>query len=1110
MKDKKVSVIIVNWNTEKLLGDCLSSLLKHVPAGVDYEVIVVDNGSSDASVQMIRSKFREIRLIRNEDNLGFAVANNKGIKESTGEYILFLNTDVVVGEDTIEKLTKFMETCADAGLCSPSLKDRNGSPQETGVSFPSLITEIFGRLRVSAHDIPHKVEAVRGACMFARREAIKKIGGFSEAYFLFLEETDLCLRLKKAGYSIWHVPDASVCHLGGGSAVKKADARIEYWRARYKYFREHYPYWYYYIVSETLVAKLLLDWMANLLGTVCALGVNKRLFSKFKNYSMVLLWHCLRRPGDWGIDSGNIAVLGALRVRSDFIDWWNKNNNQILNESGKLRLLKENDSRKLCIFSDEAYIKFYKKSMIFNKPWVKEWRILNKMRQLDIPTIVPIAVGYKCLVTKKLNGVVSVHDFILSEYNKMDLSARISFAKSFAGFISKIHRKGVCHDDLHAGNILLAAKDGRHEFYLTDLHRAKMRLFPYVNYRINNLVHLDKFFSVTVRPVDRLRFFKYYNLGNSLGVDYKKYARVIAEKTQAACFDLWQKRDRLYLKKNKYGKKGKLNGASYILNSFYADVSPEFLIDNFLNEKGEIIKNSRSSFVSRISLPNGERAVLKIYRQKKFVNYLKDCFRDSKGFRAWRGHWAFITRRINAPVPICAGELGICGVVKKSFIVTKEVDDCVNLTIYSRNNRIGDGDDFVKDLSRAIRTMHDRGLFPCDMKGSNILVSKSENVYVFSFIDLEHLKIKRRPKLSDRLYNYLQIKKSTGISCVGALPIKRILIVKPSSFGDIVQSIPIAGILKRAFPGAVIYWLANREYVEFIQCYPAIDKVIAFERKKWARPACVLQTISELLVFFKKIRDRKFDIVFDLQGLFRSGLITCLSGASVRVGFANARECAPMFYTDKVCPETINSKERYLAQVRYIVGNVEMPVGVGLRVPDESVRFVDNLLLGSKKKIIAINPGGRWETKRWPMEKYATLIDRLQKDHDVKIVLLGDKNDAMIAEQLMDLSKGEAINFAGKTTLRELTALLAKCSFLITNDSGPMHLADHLGIPLVAIFGPTDPRKTGPVGEKSVIVRGRETCSPCFKRRCGNLKCMESVSVDDVIKAIKTIECVSK
>ena len=332
---------------------------------------------------------------------------------------------------------------------------------------------------------------------------------------------------------------------------------------------------------------------------------------------------------------------------------------------------------------------------------------------------------------------------------------------------------------------------------------------------------------------------------------------------------------------------------------------------------------------------------------------------------------------------------------------------------------------------------------------------------------------------------------------------KRILIVKLSSLGDIVQSLPVVALLHEKYPVAEITWIANSKYIELLELVPDINKVIPFERTRWGKALRFYKTLKEFIGFIRNIRRQHFDLVLDLQGLFRSGLITFLSRAPNRIGFAEAREGAFLFYNHKieVPSKKINAVERYLRLAKYLGCE---PMGL-YKEPVFNINPVFERLFKQDQSYIAINPGGRWLTKHWPVQRFVQLIDKLQKRYGIKMVLVGDENDKSIAADIVSQAKIPVTDLTGKTNLRQLTSLLGGCKLLITNDSGPMHLAGALGKPVVALFGPTDSLLTGPWGKRHRILQSKVWCSPCFKRKCKDIKCMESISVTEVFGAVEDI-----
>lgn len=368
---------------------------------------------------------------------------------------------------------------------------------------------------------------------------------------------------------------------------------------------------------------------------------------------------------------------------------------------------------------------------------------------------------------------------------------------------------------------------------------------------------------------------------------------------------------------------------------------------------------------------------------------------------------------------------------------------------------------------------------------------------------------------------------------------RRILIVKPSSLGDIIHSLPALWELRRLFPEAHIGWVIKEVWRDIITDNPLLDEVIVLKKG-----------VRGFFSAVQDIRKRGYDTVIDLQGLFRSGLITILSGASEKTGFANARELAHLFYNHKVAvpPGTIHAVERYLLTIETLMsrdltvehknpppsmgggkgegeqsvlsplplipshegrGNKERRLNFPLYVDIGDAEWVKDFLrtnnLSHSRPLIAINPSARWKKKRWPTASFAALINQLIQDLKAGIIILGSKEDIPIAGEISFLASDKPVVAAGKTSLKTLTALLERVDLLLTNDSGPMHIAAALGTPVIALFGPTNPGLTGPYGDNHIVIRKEMECSPCLRRPClhGRPVCMEAITVEEVMEAVK-------
>lgn len=235
-----VSIIVVNWNTRDILRDCLKSVFDQTQ-DITFEVIVIDNASSDDSVQMIKSEFPQVILIENSENRGFAVANNQGIEIAKGQYVLLLNSDTIVLDGSIQKTLTFADLHPNTAVVGCRVLNPDKSLQPTCFMYPSLLNlflastylyKIFPRNRFLgreqmtwwARDDIREVEVITGCFMLVRKEAIAQVGMMDESFFMYAEETDWCYRFKNAGWKLLFTPDAQIIHLGGQSSKKAKGA----------------------------------------------------------------------------------------------------------------------------------------------------------------------------------------------------------------------------------------------------------------------------------------------------------------------------------------------------------------------------------------------------------------------------------------------------------------------------------------------------------------------------------------------------------------------------------------------------------------------------------------------------------------------------------------------------------------------------------------------------------------------------------------------------------------------------------------------------------------------------------------------------------------------
>ena len=281
-----------------------------------------------------------------------------------------------------------------------------------------------------------------------------------------------------------------------------------------------------------------------------------------------------------------------------------------------------------------------------------------------------------------------------------------------------------------------------------------------------------------------------------------------------------------------------------------------------------------------------------------------------------------------------------------------------------------------------------------------------------------------------------------------------------------------------------------------------INRLWIINKDAWKKIRNVKDTINEFKVLSNELKKEKFDLVVDLQGLLRSGVLTAATGSPVRVGFSEAREGSRVFYTHKVeGGKNIHAVDRYLKIAKFLgcdTSDICFPFPLD-KQSSSPIFHPSSFAPHPSEGYAVIVPGARWKTKRWPPGNFGKLSSMLP----LNTVIVGSKGDMDIADKIVNLSKGKATSLAGKTDLKELIEVIRGAKFVVSNDSGPMHIATALGIPVFAIFGPTDSLRTGPYGKGHTVMREDISCSPCFKRTCNDMKCMNSLSVEKVYRTIR-------
>ncbi|MGA0368758.1 MAG: glycosyltransferase family 9 protein [Kiritimatiellia bacterium] len=321
---------------------------------------------------------------------------------------------------------------------------------------------------------------------------------------------------------------------------------------------------------------------------------------------------------------------------------------------------------------------------------------------------------------------------------------------------------------------------------------------------------------------------------------------------------------------------------------------------------------------------------------------------------------------------------------------------------------------------------------------------------------------------------------------------QRILVVKLSALGDLFHAMPVVHRLSEHY-GIKVDWVTQPEYAELVSCHQDVDRVIAFPRRG---------AVRAFPVFVRQLRARNYDLALDLQGLTKSGLVLGLCRARRKIGSSRPREMAGLFAgeTPKPTASTLHAMDRLFDSLRHL-GIDPDPVHYPLRFPEQSGFPADS------SPVVALAPRSRWPAKDWPLEKYRELGERLIRDFGARVWVIGGKEDREAGEILCRAFGNAGRNLCGRFSLLALGALLDRVDCLVCNDSGPMHFAAAVGTPLVALFGPTDPERTGPRSPAARVLRpppGEAGYPDPRSYKQGSTEWISRIPVSEVLEAVRS------
>ena len=338
---------------------------------------------------------------------------------------------------------------------------------------------------------------------------------------------------------------------------------------------------------------------------------------------------------------------------------------------------------------------------------------------------------------------------------------------------------------------------------------------------------------------------------------------------------------------------------------------------------------------------------------------------------------------------------------------------------------------------------------------------------------------------------------------------ENILVVKLSAIGDVIHALPVSYAIKEQYPEAHLTWVVEQAAYAILEDNPCIDELILFEKAKFRSIGGFLREIGP---FRRRLRTRRYDASLDLQGLFKSAAIAWNAGAKLRIGTANMREGAHLVSRPvRGAHAEGHIVERYLDVARALgcrVGEVRFPVSVS----DRDRMAADTLLaregVQEGRPFVAFAVGANWPNKRWPVEHFAALADRLYHAHYVPVLVGGGRLDATLAEDILRASEIPPVNLVGRTNLKQLAHIFTRAALVLGGDTGPVHLAAGLRMPTVMLMGPTDANRNGPYGQLQNAIEVDRPCRGCWKRACPKgLDCLAAISVEAVAAKIGAVLC---
>ncbi len=329
-----------------------------------------------------------------------------------------------------------------------------------------------------------------------------------------------------------------------------------------------------------------------------------------------------------------------------------------------------------------------------------------------------------------------------------------------------------------------------------------------------------------------------------------------------------------------------------------------------------------------------------------------------------------------------------------------------------------------------------------------------------------------------------------------------LLLIKLSSLGDVIHALPALEALRAAHPRAQITWLVEEAFAPLLVDHPALDRVWAVPRMRLGRRG-VVGELGRVLGIIRQVRRERFDAVLDFQGLLKSAFWAALAKSPRKVGYDGTRELSYLALNERLpsADREAHAVWRSLDLARHLGAQGGTP---RFRL-EHLMRRPEGLShLWGRGEWVVLHPGARWASKLWPVGQWAALAAAL-REQGLQVALTGSGPDRRLTQAITAQAGGALLDLGGRTGLGELAWVLRQARAMVTVDTGPMHLAAALGTPVVALFGPTAPWRTGPFGAGHVVVRLGLPCSPCFRRRCLEPRCLTELAPEEVLAGVQKV-----